>query len=383
MLPRPATLSARLQRAELIQPRGRSDRSSARVPSPADPRGRVREPAHEHAAESTAGSAAGSRSTAARSALPSWPATTSIAMTASEARATFAWPASAPSPERHARGVRLVHCGGRRLVDEPDPSGQMLEAAAQESTCSATPRATTDPEDAVRHLRVGRRRPRGRNARIGSDAISGCSAAGRGAAPDRPGHRGSRAWTEPGARDRVQLPGPEPDAGSRLRGRRVGAQGDRVGEAIGATAALVHALQQPRLASRGHGRPAGHRLPAPQPRPGDRAPPARRGRRAYVNLAIAGPPHLPDAPTTSRTAPRRGARVRPPHHPLMGSSTAGSAPPGRVPPAHRPLDGSRAKFSLGLDADANPEAYWRRRYSSACAACFSAYRGRHDEQPRP
>ncbi len=40
-----------LQRAELIQATGAAtDRPSARVPSPADPRGRVREPAHQHPA---------------------------------------------------------------------------------------------------------------------------------------------------------------------------------------------------------------------------------------------------------------------------------------------------------------------------------------------
>ena len=165
------------------------------------------------------------------------------------------------------------------FADDPLHRAEMIEAAAQQRyLIGEIPAATELQEEAIAVFEsVGAER-QALNARRWLVPIP--LAAGRQGgvgAPDRARHHRSRApRTQPGAGDGVQLPLPEPHARARLRRRRVlGAQGDR-----GCRGDRCHGrprprLQQPRVGAPLAGRAGGRRLPASQPGPGDREPPAR------------------------------------------------------------------------------------------------------------
>ena len=162
------------------------------------------------------------------------------------------------------------------------------------------------------------------------------------AAPDRSRDRRPRApRTEPGAGDGVQLPLAERHARAGLRGRReVGSQGDRDRRADRCHRRPRACLQQPRGVPDLAGRPRGRRLPAPEPRPGDREPPPQRRRSRLRQPQRAGPSHLPVRRTRSRRRCWSRGSSTPPGRSPTGSSTDGSAPDG-ANSSSSPADGRR------------------------------------------
>ena len=166
---------------------------------------------------------------------------------------------------------------------DPERRAEMIEAAAQQRyLLGEIDEATELQEEAIALFEAAGAERSALNARRWLGRFRWLLGEKDGVeAPDRPRHRWPRApRTEPGAGDGVQLPLAERHARARLRGRReVGAQGDRDRRADRCHGRPRPRVQQPRVVPDVEGRPAGRRVPAPEPR-------ARRSRTTSPTTSV-------------------------------------------------------------------------------------------------
>ena len=289
--------------------RCRRPRAHARLPPSADPRGRLRQPPPQHAAGAARSDrCAGSRSTAARSRSPSSRATTATATTRPRRGPYLRLAgerASALNANREAYGWFID--AAEAFADDPLQRAEMIEAAAQQryllgeinepTTSSRKRRSRLYESVGAERAALNARRWLGRFRWLLGDkpeskrqidlAIDGLERLG-------PSPELAMAYS---FRSQSVMLEPDFDAGEKWARKAIEiARADRC---HGRPRAC---LQQPRVVPDLARRPRGRRLPAPQPRPGDRAPPPRRRRSRLRQPQRAGPAHLPVRRTRS---PRR------------------------------------------------------------------------------